>query len=249
MFALIFSYLLSNAFAQDNRSDFSTINGTTLAEGQWSMGVFAPLRYGLSEDLEIDIHPGWAFLAPHIGISHALFKESTWQVTVHHQLGYPTPLLKKLAAPGIGGVITPDSIIPQIVAFESDMYASQQSELGEITIALGVDVAASIGESNYNTIDAPYAFQKSNLYQNTLSINIGMGWEYFATEKIGYRNFAQTWYTPTSDNAWVVEDKNSLLFAISDSQQAQIGANVIAGQYPYGWNWHVLPTMDWIWIF
>ena len=242
---LLFSLLMNLA----NAEDFSTLNGNTLSQGQWSIGVFAPLRYGYSDDLEISIHPGWAILAPHIGISHALFEESNWQVTLHHQLGYPTPLLRKLAAPGIGGVITPDSTIPQIFAFESDMYASQQNDFGVITIGFGVDVAAALGESNYNTIDAPYAFQKSNLYQNTLAINVAVGWETFAFSKIGYRNFMQTWYTPTSEQSWVFEDKNALLFSISESQQAQIGANVIVGQYPYGWNVHAVPTFDWIWIF
>lgn len=229
-------------------ADFSTNDAFLLEQGQWSVGIFAPLRYGLSDKTELSIHPGWALMAPHIGISRAYSTSSNWQLTSHHQIGYPTPLLKKLARPGIGGVLTPDSVIPNIIHLENDVLLSQFTSMGEITLVGGVNVAMSMGEENYNTIDAPYAFQKTNTYQNHLALHLGFGWQQYWGEKFGYRYFVQTWYTPLADAQWVIDEKHALLWLISNTQQIQLGMNVIVGEYPYGWNIHALPTMDWIWV-
>ena len=64
---MLFISILLNA-AQADSQDFTKHTAHALGEEQWSIGVFAPLRYGIQDKVDIEIHPGWALLAPHIAV-------------------------------------------------------------------------------------------------------------------------------------------------------------------------------------
>ncbi len=236
---------------QDSSSaSFHKNTAQTLNSGQWSVGVFAPIRYGLKDDLELEIHPIWALMAPHAAIKKSYQPRGGFTLASRHQIGYPTLLLSRvLSRGGIGGILAPDSVIPHTLVSQNDFYLGESTNFGEFTYSLGASFALELGESNYKTIDVPYGFRATNLYQNTVSLQFGTGWEYFLTDKIGARHWFKLWFYPIADQKWAVEEKIVLLLQVSDSSQATLGANIIAAEYPYGVNQHVLPSFDWVWTF
>ena len=236
--------------AQAESPNFNKHTAQTLSGGQWSVGVFAPLRYGLKEDLELEIHPLWALMAPHIAVKKAYSTKGKLQLASRHQLGYPTLFLSNvLARGGIGGVLAPDSIIPPTLVSQNDLYFGGETTYGELTSSVGASLAIELGESNYTTIDAPYGFRATNLYQNTLSVQLGAGWEYFLTDTIGFRFWSKAWFYPLAEQKWALEEKDTLLIQISEKSQAALGVNFILADYPYGVQWHALPSFDWVWTF
>ena len=236
--------------AQAESPDFNKNTAETLNGGQWSVGVFAPVRYGLKDDLELEIHPIWALMAPHVAIKKSYETKGDLKLASRHQIGYPTLLLSKvLNREGTGGILAPDSFIPHTIVSQNDLYFGKDLKYGEMTSSLGASFALELGESNYTTIDAPYGFRATNLYQNTMSLQIGVGWEYFFTEKLGYRYWGKGWFYPLADQKWALEEKNSLLIQVSEKSQAAVGVNITLADYPYGIQWHALPSFDWVWQF
>jgi hypothetical protein len=229
--------------------DFNKNTANTLSAGDWSVGIAAPLRYGLKDDLELEINPIAALLAPHIAVKKSYSGISDWKMASHHQLGYPTPFLKAVARGGTGGILAPDSVIPHTFVLQNDLLFGKKTKVGEVTTILGANFALELGDRNYTTIDYSYGFRQTNLYQNTLSLDLGVAWKYFFTEKLGFRYLGKAWYYPLADQKFALEEKLALLFQVSERSQASIGGFMTLYDYPYGTNWHVWPTVDWVWKF
>ena len=237
------------SFASAEPTQFTPNSATTLDKGDWSIGLFAPLRYGLSDKIELSVvHPGYVLTAPHLRMTIQHAELGAWSVASRHQLGYPTPMLRQFARGGIGGILAPDSIIPHTIVSKNDLYLGQSLDAGELTLSLGVSVAVEIGQSNYSTIDYAYAFRQTNLYQNSLMVSVGVGWEQFFTEKVGIRTWNKGFYFPTADEKWVVESRDDVVFQVSERSQALLGVNVSLAEFPWGTQWHAFPAVDWVWV-
>jgi hypothetical protein len=57
------------------------------------------------------------------------------------------------------------------------------------------------------------------------------------------------WFLPGAEGNWAVEARGSLPWRPSEGFTAQLNATAVAGAYPYGSNWHLLPGFDLIWAF
>lgn len=240
--------LLSLGLAETVDTSFNRNTADVLDDGQWSVGVFSPLRYGISDTLELSIHPGWAILAPHIGLKKSYGEKSDWEISSYHRLGYPTPMLNFFARPGIGGMLAADSKIPHVVSSENQILFTSHTKQSVLTLSAGVAVAVSVGESDYRTIDVPYGYRKTALYQHNVALSFAVAQEYMFTDKLGYRYETKGWYIPLAENSWTIEDANSVFIQLSDKAQLMVGANIVVGDYPYGINWHILPTFDTIFV-
>ncbi len=230
-------------------SKFTQYSATTLDKGEWSIGVFAPLKYGLTETVELSVAgPVWALAVPHLRVKKRYESVGSWSIASQHQLGYPTPLKKQLAREGTGGVLPPDSRIPHTVVLQNDVYAGTTVFAGELTLSAGASFAMEFGESDYPTIDYAYGFRQTNLYQNKLTLQLGGGWERFVTERIGIRTWSKIWAYPLAEEQWVVEQRDALLFQVSERSQAMVGVNLSVAEYPWGIQWHAFPVADWAWL-
>ena len=244
---MIFLSLLN--FVEAAPSQFTPNSAKNLDKGDWSIGVFAPLRYGLTDKIELSVvHLGYVLTAPHLRVMIEHSSLGSWSVASRHQIGYPTLMLRQFARGGIGGILPPDSIIPHTVVSKNDLYLGQSLEQGELTLSIGVALALELGESTYSTIDYAYAFRQTNLYQNNLMLSVGVGWEQFFTEKVGVRTWNKGFYYPTADEKWVIESRDDLVFQVSERSQALLGVNVTVADYPWGTQWHAFPALDWVWI-
>ena len=237
------------SFAHADPSQFTPNSTDTLNKGDWSIGLFAPLRYGVTDKIELSVvHPGYVLTAPHLRISIEHIDVGEWSMSSRHQLGYPTPMIRQLARGGIGGILPPDSVIPHTVVSKNDLYLGKSLTGGELTLSVGVSLAAEIGESDYATIDYAYAFRQTNLYQNNVSLNLGLGWEQPFTETIGVRTWNKGYYFPTAEDQWVIESRDDVVFQVSEKSQALLGLNLSMAEYPWGTEWHAFPAADWVWI-
>jgi len=151
LFALSFSM-----FAHADQVEWSEHTAHTLPKGRWEVGLFGPLRYGLSESTELEIHPIWAIVSPHIAVKQDLFEVGRWSLGVRQSIAYPTILLQNLARGGIGGIMPPDSQIPHIISSDTRLLATKDySEKASVTMRLQLNVAPRFGESNYPHIPVP----------------------------------------------------------------------------------------------
>ena len=243
------SFFALSSVASADPTVFTQNSATTLSKGDWSIGVFSPLRYGLTDTIELSVvHPGWVLTTPHLRLMSQYEKLGDWSVASRHQLGYPTPLLKQLARKGTGGVLPPDSTIPHTLVSKNDVYFGKTVNESEMTLSVGFALAVELGDSDYPTIDYAYGFRQTNLYQNKTALQLGFGWEQFITEKIGFRTWSKGYYFPLADEAWALEQRDTVLFQVSETSQASVGVNLSVAEYPWGEQWHAFPALDWMWI-
>ena len=65
-----------------------------LDDGQWELGLYAALRRGMGNDLELSVHPLTAALSPHLAVKKVWRPDGSWRLASRHSLIYPTHLLR-----------------------------------------------------------------------------------------------------------------------------------------------------------
>ena len=221
-----------------------------LDEGQWELGLYAALRRGMGDGLELSIHPLTAIKSPHLAAKKTWKEGEAWTLATRHSLLYPTPLLKTLARPGTGGILPADAEIPNIIAMDTRFMASTGVGEGtQLTLSGRLLLAAAMGTANWPTIDMPLSYPRTVAYQDNVAAALGVQVDGSLVGTLGYRVDVDAWVLPMSEGKWALEAKGTLPWRPSEHFTAQLSGTAVVGEYPYGTNWHLLPGFDLIWSF
>ena len=219
-----------------------------LDKGQWELGLYAALRRGMGDGLELSIHPLTTFLSPHIGVKKAWSTSGDWQLASRHSIIYPTPLLRFLARQGTGGIIVADATIPHIIASDNRMIVSRDlSKRTTLSLSGRMMLGAELGESQWPSIDMPLAYTRTAAYQDNLATAAGAQLDGQIWKRLYYRAELDGWYLPLSEGKWAAEVRPSIMWRPTDGFTTTLGGTAVMAQYPYGNAWHVLPSFDMIW--
>ena len=78
-------------------SIWSSGTAHSLPKGQWEVGLFQPLRYGMTDDQDIALHPLFAIKLPNLVYKKTWVEKNSWTIASRHGFYYPTPLLQFLS--------------------------------------------------------------------------------------------------------------------------------------------------------
>ena len=238
--------LLFSAYA--DQVSWSEHTAHTLPQGRWEVGMFGPLRYGLSESLELEIHPIWAFLSPHVAVKKDLLELGRWSVAVRQSISYPTLLLNTLARAGIGGMLPPDSTILQIISSDTRLLATKDySEKASVTMRAQLNVAPRFGESDFPHIPVPVVYPRMAAYQGIATLGLGTFMRCEVMDNLEVHTDTQLWFMAGNEANWAAEQWASLHWFATPKFSVDVGAVGTIGAYPYGQQWHVVPTFDLNW--
>jgi hypothetical protein len=227
-----------------------TSHGTAevLDKGEWEVGLYAPLRRGMGNGLELSLHPLVAIRSPHLAVKKAWVTDGEWQLSSRHSLLYPTPLLRTLSGEGTGGIIVADAVIPAILATDNRVILGRGlGEESTLSLSARMMLGAELGESSWPSIHMPLAYTRTAAYQDNLATAMGVQLDGSLFSTFHYRLDFDGWFLPLSDASWATELKSTLHWRPSDVFTMQAGATTVVGAYPYGNNWHILPAFDLIW--
>ena len=217
-------------------------------KGEWEVGVYAPLRRGMGNGLEVSIHPLVALLSPHLAVKKAWSTDGAWAIASRHSVMYPTPLLRTLAREGTGGIIVADAVIPPTLASDHRFIATTAlGESTDLSLSARAMVGAALGESDWPSIDMPLSYTRTAAYRDGVATAAGVHVDGTLVGPLFYRVDIDGWWLPNSDATWATEVKTTVHWRPSDGFTAQAGGTAVIGEYPYGTNWHVLPSFDLIW--
>ncbi|HKJ69454.1 MAG TPA: hypothetical protein VKA68_15965, partial [bacterium] len=151
----------------------------TLPESAFQVGMFQPLRYGLSDKIELSSHPILDFVIPNLSVKISHGENAGRLFAARYTLVYPTPLLRLIQKKGIGGIIAEDPTIPDMphmVSLRSELLMSiTLAEPHYITWKAGVVVAAHSGTlDSRTTIDLPVVYPRLAPYYNRFGLNGGV---------------------------------------------------------------------------
>ena len=216
----------------------------TVAPERLELGVFGPVRYGLSERLEVATHPGWAVLSPNLSAKISWGKAGTWRFATRHRLAYPTPLLRTLSRRGAGGILPGNAQVPHIFALNNAVLAS--TDLGNeylLTLDLGLIVAPRFGSSNMPTIDFPFAYPRTAAYHTLGTGHAGVRLDGPIAGPVGFRADVDTFVMPEWGDV-AFEHGITIIWSITPDWRLSAGYRLSVGSYPFGWDWRVVPVAD-----
>jgi hypothetical protein len=248
---LLFSFGALFGQTSPNAVNLSTASARILPQGRWQVGVFQPLRYGLSPTVELSAHPLWFFIIPNLSAKWAHGCScSDLKVATRHSIVYPSPLLRTMAKKGTGGIISPEFTIPSVLIFNNELLVSRDFSAVTATFSLGVGLAVRSGNlDERTTIDLPIVYPRLNVLYHGYRLYSGVDAQGHLYKKLSWQADVNFFYCPPANGAFAFEQKSLLLLNKSDHFQVCGGYLLTYGEYPFGTQWHLLPLFDlqWAW--
>ncbi len=234
----IVSFLCTTAAAPEN-----------LPKGKFEVGLFRPLRYGLSEKIEISAHPVLMFFIPNFAVQK---RHPSWAglgLASRHSLFIPTPLLKMVTKKGVGGFISPEFDVPLMIALKNEIQLKRTLNDNWIVSGTAGLTLASCSKKldKRTTIDLPVVFPRLGIFYNGYGVNFGLGFTGTLLPRLGLLTDLNVLLLPGMEEGFAFEHKNLLTWSLSSRTDIQVGYKLICGEYPFGVQWHLLPLLDILW--
>ena len=238
--------LFASLSASAEASPWQATTASTLDKGGVAVGLFAPLRYGITDDLELSTHPISAFWNGNFALKKGWGEFGGWEVATRHGFSYPTRLLQAFARSGAGGLLPPDAEIPHTIALDTRVFASRAlSEETTMTLGARLSLGVALGEGSWGPMEIPLAYARTEALRNGAAANLSATFEGALGGSFGWFYSLEGWYLPGAEGSWSVEETAAVAWSSESGRVAiQGGAVGVAGAYPYGFNWHVLPKFD-----
>ncbi len=223
----------------------------TLPAGRFESGVFAPLRYGLTDDLELSAHPGWFFVWPGATAKKQWMHHGAWTIATSHSLEVPTPFLRLIQVDGTGGIIPTDNQIPWFLQTEQRVIFTAQWAPGhDVTWSMGFIAAAHHGGMRMDTVDYPLVYPRLSALYNGLTARAGLDLDGRLRGDFYYSVDFDLFVMPEEDETRLAfEHSAGVSYRFGRRWQVFAGYKYAWSQLPFGSERVWLPLVDLIWAF
>jgi hypothetical protein len=170
---------------------FSAGTAHTLPRGALEVGVFAPLRWGATERVEVSVRPLLFFVAPHLEAKVGWLDRGAFTIASSHGLLYPTPLMRLLSREGAGGIVPNDVRYPHILGTRQHLLAT--SAVGDhlVTARAGGRLARNLtsfdGPRFWSQVEWHLAWPRMAAWFTGWSVDGGIAAEGPLWRTLGYR--------------------------------------------------------------
>jgi hypothetical protein len=203
------------------------------------------MRAGLGADVELQVHPIWTFMAPHLGAKAQWIHGPAWTLATRHTLSYPTPLLGMLSRAGTGGVLPEDTQVPHVLNLTQDVLLSWAVGPEQVVTARsGVRLATAWGESTLVTIDLPVIFPRSAAWHDGVVGEVGLEWAGRLEGPIRASLAIDLFLMGDEKSSYALEQTATITWRINPHWALMGGVKYVSGAYPFGEQSHVLPLVD-----
>lgn len=258
LYTLLFVLIASIAFTQETEvstteveeeSLWHTSAAKTIKAGRTENGIFAPLRIGLKNNMEIQVHPLWFFVMPNARIKKnwSLDSNSKFQVATEHGFTFPTPLLNLLAKEGVGGILPPTKKVPAILTLKNKVILSYYyDKMHSVSLkgAMEFNVLSSMN-NGMQEIELLLVYPRTAAYNNAFVGEVAMNFSGIFAKKIGYDADVRMFLIPTDNLTWVFEWNPKLYFNASNKLRIMAGAVITTGNIQHEKaNYRAMPVLD-----
>lgn len=207
----------------------------TLAPGQGEIGLLAPLRYGLSDGIEISTHPLLMLVAPNGALKRQWVTQGALRLATRHAVLYPSGLYSVLARDGTGGILPHETLVPHILALTNEVLVGYHPDSRlSLTGKVGATLAVRLGEENVASIDLPWAYTRQAPHRR--------GWGLVAGADLALRLHARVDASASVDvfvlgarrGRYGVEHRGTLAWQATEALRLVLGYAAFYQQYPYG---------------
>lgn len=242
LLALLTLLLCAPAWARPTA--WSSPGAHTLEEGRAEVGLWQPMRLGLTDEIELEVFPIWMFLAPHAALKLGILDGDCWTVASRHQISYPTPLLSTLSREGTGGVLPADTVVPHIVTMAHQaLWTFVGQGHHALTLRAGLRVGSALGDSTLTTIDLPVIYPRMAAMHEGVVFEGGVDLTGPLWGPLSYAVDGDVFLIP-DDGGWALEHALLLVWRPSARWSVELGYKAVYGAYPFGTDVHLLPLVD-----
>lgn len=238
-----------DSFEPENRR-FAPGTAYTLPAGSFEVGVFGPLRYGLTDTIELSAHPVWCFAWPGVTAKKQLYHGGRLTVASSHSLEIPTPFLRLIQVEGTGGLIPTDNDIPWFLMTDERVIVTVEASPGhDVTWFLGFTLAGHLGDKRLDTIDYPLAYPRLSALHNLFTVRTGLDLDGRITGDFHYAVDFDLFVLPEDETRLAFEHSAGLIWRPSRTWQVFAGYKFAWSQLPFGSEQVWLPLLDVSWAF
>lgn len=231
---------------------WSGASARTIRAGRVELGVFSSAKWGITDSVELALHPVTVFLLPEarakVGWWHTTGAGPTWWLSTEHKLSVPTSFVNLVAKEGVGGLLPADSEVPFALALETLALASFDTGRHTFTGKLGFAFAATeIGK--LPLLDFPFLYSLLAPLYSPLVGKAGLAVEGALAGDFDYQvqHGVSLWHLGAQHGlSWAYAQNTSAQvgYRIAEAHRVSLGAKVTVARYPIGWRLHWLPTID-----
>ncbi len=242
---LIFTFILGFNTAESQSFIWTNSTSEVLPAKAKEIPLFGVKRIGLRNDKELQIHPIFFFLYPHVGLKKQWGNKGDWTIGSYHSIAYPSLLLKSMAREGTGGILPKTSVIPQIITTKNEVFATKMiSNQFFVMASLGVELAASFGDADFPTIDFPFAYRRTAVYHDKIVPKLGIAFGGHISAKVDFMIDVNAYKMFSETGGLILENKAFVFWRKSDRFGLKAGFATAFGRYPYGLDFRIMPALD-----
>jgi hypothetical protein len=228
--------LVSNGFA-------SAESAYLLEKGDHEIGLFQPLRWGYSENIELSMHPISIFSMPNFSVK---IRHEKYGMTSRHRFVYPTPLMRIFQKKGMFGLFTPVADVgevPHIFVFQNELFKSISLDKTLFTLKAGITFAIVSEKLDERlSVDLPIIYPAMGAFFNGYKFNFGVDARHHISDKFSVFLDGDAVIIPTEDIFW--ESKLLGEYQLNDKWRILLGTKLTYGNYPFGTQTRLLPLID-----
>jgi hypothetical protein len=228
--------LVSNGFTSSGSAHL-------LEKGNREIGLFQPLRWGYSKNIELSTHPISMFIMPNISIK---IRHEKYGITSRHRFIYPTPLMRFFQKKGIFGLVTPVADVgkvPHIFVFQNEIFKSISLDKTLFTLKAGITFAIVSEKLDERlSVDLPIIYPRMGEFFNGYKFNLGADARHHFSDQFSVLLDGDAVIIPTEDIFW--DTKLLGEYQLNNQWGILLGAKLAYGNYPFGTQTRLLPLID-----
>lgn len=254
---LLLSFVLGgagSAYAAEREVPASRLwsgnHALTLPRGRLEVGLLQSSHYGVTDRVELSLHPLLFFALPHLEAKVAYARSARLALAVRGRLAYPSLFLGLVSREGSGGLLPKTSSPPQALLVEGDVLGTalwQPEQLASVTLGLAVAPHAAFSPAELPVLDFPFLYPRFAPLYTVLVPRAALGFEgrlvsrlFYELQLIGYLMPA----LPDVGTAYALEQALTLEYRFSDHAAVSLGLRASEAAYAYGDRVHFLPYFD-----
>lgn len=237
----------ATAQAQDSTSfkPWSYKTAHCLPAKSWEYSITGPLRYGISNRVELQTNPLANIVMPNLAARVHIGHATAYTLATEHKLTYYTSFLKFLQGKGTGALIPPTADIPAIWMLSNSVA---------ITKPIGKTIATSQLTLNLSLRSKPmsklYTVDIAMIYPRFAPIFNGPTFKWSNNvqgklyHKFNYLVSADIYKVMAKDHNFFFEAGAHALWAPSARVNISAGTKLVYGNYPFGHQWNLIPAVN-----
>lgn len=217
-----------------------------MRKNKYESGLVQPFRYGISSRVEITTNVLQNFAVPNAGVKIFLADVKGFHMASEHGLQYNSLLFKLLSRKGTGGVLSPQFTFPNMLTLSNTFLVTKQVfDTAYVTARAGFYLSMRDGYLDpLATVDFPIIYPRTSHLFNTCTFRFGADIRGKIKRNWGYTFDLQFFVLPVKDHNFFMENTGVILCKLSKNSGIKCGYKLCYGNYPFGKQWHLLPTLD-----